>query len=221
MKNLRKHIVQIVCCLTLVLVGIGAGAVQAEASGIKIVEKGECGSDVTWRLYSDGMLEIKGDGDMQLGTKTWKDNKKHITEVVIKKGVTSVAPYAFQSCSNLTSVTLPKNLETIGKYAFSNCTKLKTVKLSKGLVTVGEQAFSGCASLKKLTFPASVENINNGVVNGCTDLTDVYIKGSDTVLSTRSFAERNRKKKLYLHGDSNVQKYVDRIALDHLKYKES
>jgi hypothetical protein len=205
----------------LVLVGIGTGAMQTEASSIKIVDKGECGSDVIWRLYSDGTLEIKGDGDMQLGTKTWKDNKKYITEVVIKKGVTSVAPYAFQSCTNLTSVTLPKNLETIGKYAFSNCTELKTVKLASGLVTIGEQAFSGCTALKKLTFPASVEKIGDGVVNGCSDLTDVYIKGADTTLSTKSFAERGRRKKLYLHGDSNVQKYVDSIALDYLKYKES
>jgi hypothetical protein len=118
-------------------------------------------------------------------------------------------------------VTLQKDVETIGKYAFSGCTKLKTVKLSSGLVTIGEQAFSGCTALKKLTIPASVEKINDGVVNGCSDLTDVYIKGADTVLSTRSFAERSRRKKLYLHGDSNVQKYVDSIALDYLKYKES
>lgn len=221
MKQLCSRRVFVICCMVIMAACIGSGAMKTKVAQAKVVDKGKCGIDVSWQLYSNGTLKIKGDGDMELGANYWKTDKKYIKKVVIKKGVTSVAPFAFQLCENVTSVTLPKGLDTIGTRAFDHCIRLKSVTMSKGLTTIEARAFGGCSRLKKLTIPASVLNIGDEVVQDCSSLTDVYIKGTNTTLSVKSFAQQGgRKRTLYLHGGLNVRKYVDSIALSDLKYKK-
>lgn len=187
----------------------------------KVIDSGECGDDVSWKLYSDGLLEIKGDGDMEPSTALNKD-KSFVKKIVVKEGVTSIPAGAFTSYFELKSVSLPKGLETIGRDAFAACIKLKTVKLSKGLLEIRDGAFRQCLKLKKLVIPASVEKVGKEVVYGCKALRNVYVKGSDTEFEIATFLQpKGREDHIYMHGGINVMRYVSSlVGTGYLEYKE-
>ena len=99
----------------------------------EVIVSGACGaegSDLTWTLTEDDTLTISGMGamaDFNLGDAPWNKNFEHITNIVIKDGVTNISDHAFIFCTQLVTVTIPVSVMTIGDSVFSNCTKLETV----------------------------------------------------------------------------------------------
>ncbi len=70
-----------------------------------------------------------------------------------KKGVTLIADYAFENCTNLANVTLPSTVESVGKYAFSGCTSLTDFAFSTSTKYIGEGVFSGDTMLENVIVP--------------------------------------------------------------------
>ncbi|MGM9551005.1 MAG: hypothetical protein ACI3XA_01990, partial [Clostridia bacterium] len=76
-----------------------AEEVQEEAiSEDVIIDEGECGDNVKWKLSSEGVLAISGEGDMYDYVPSdvpWYDYRDNVKEVVISDGVTSIGDSAF------------------------------------------------------------------------------------------------------------------------------
>lgn len=58
-------------------------------------------------------------------------NIRNLNHVDIPSGVTSIAQYAFNGCTDLTSVTIPSSVTTISSDAFNNCTNLTSIVVHK------------------------------------------------------------------------------------------
>ncbi len=129
-----------------------------------IVASGTCGaegdgSNLTWTLFNDGVLEISGTGEMAswtTGKAPWYGYlQSQITSVIINDGVTSIGNYAFCDTSGngavLMSVTIPNSVTSIGEGAFYGCTNLTSITISSSVTSIGEGAFAICVSLTSIT----------------------------------------------------------------------
>ena len=114
-----------------------------------VIDSGNCdanGSNVTWKLTSDGTLTISGTGkmaDYEWGGAPWYAVCLQVNKIIIKNGVTSIGSYAFWWCENLTSVTIPNSVTSIGDFAFAYCIRLY--------------------SYNAMTIPNSVTQLGDGV----------------------------------------------------------
>lgn len=88
---------------------------------------------------------------------TNNEDKKHITDLYISKGIG----------------TIPRN-------SCSNCIALSGVTIEDGIITISSNAFNGCTSLTDITIPESVTSINSLSFNGCDNLTIIRYKGTVT-----------------------------------------
>ena len=93
-----------------------------------------------------------------------------LKSITLPEGVKSVGMWAFEDCKNLTSVTLSKGLITIGWGAFKNCENIQSIVLPEGLATLEEEAFESCSRLTDITLPASLESIGKNAFMGCGEI---------------------------------------------------
>lgn len=137
-----------------------------------IVASGKCGYDpeddnVTWTLYSDGTLEITGNGDSadyKDYSPPWHRYKDQITSVSVSGCVTSLGTYAFYGYENLKEVTINVDFSWgrryIDEYAFAN-SGVETVNvLSSSIDMIYPSAFSGCKNLKFINCPSHASHYN-------------------------------------------------------------
>lgn len=122
-----------------------AAHTYAEASGVGfdlfdplvIVSEGKCGASLDWKLDSDGVLTIEGEGSMT--SSPW--DRTAVRKVVIGEGVTSIKREAFADCAALTEVVMPDSLVTIGERAFASCGSLTEVTVPYFVKSIGGYAF--------------------------------------------------------------------------------
>ena len=129
-----------------------ASLLPATALAAHCVAGGNCGADgdgtnLSWALYSDGMLSICGTGAMKDYYSQWRDMK--IKTIVIDDGVTSIGHNAFVNCSELTSVYIPDSVTSIGNSAFGYCASLTDITIPRKVKTLS-RAFPGCTSLSAI-----------------------------------------------------------------------
>ena len=158
-------------CIVLTLLPVSAFAADIVASG----NCGAQGDNVTWALYSDGVLTIKGIGEMEdyrsYGDKTpWYSRRNSIKSLKITDGVTSIDDWAFRNCDNLVSVTIPGSVTQIASSSFLDCINLANITISDGVEVIESWAFQGCSRLKNIWFPDSVTSIGSYVFVGCSNL---------------------------------------------------
>ncbi len=91
---------------------------------------GTCGSNVTWQLYSDGALVLKGTGDIQnYSNAPWYDQRGNITSITISDGITYIGKNAFKGCSGVTNIVVPDSVTSIGISAFEGCSSLASITI--------------------------------------------------------------------------------------------
>ena len=149
-----------------------------------IVDGGDVNGDgnITWSLDTDGILSIKGTGelgDFEESNIPWKEDTDQILTVIIEDGVTEIGKNSFLSCESLTKVYLPEGLNEIKNKAFWGCKNLKRIICFGGEFTIeestGEESISDSSELKfyYLKKNESRWNINerkwNGFDVGCYD----------------------------------------------------
>ena len=86
--------------------------------------------------FKNGVLTVKGKGEMGDPINITVYEGKNIKKVVIKKGVVSLPDNAFKDCKKLKKIVLPSTLKRIGARAFSNTTALKSLNLPNGIKTI-------------------------------------------------------------------------------------
>ena len=105
--------------------------------------------------YKKGVLTIKGKGEMGDPIKTTVYENKNIKRVVIKKGVTAIADFAFEGCKKLKEIILPSTLKKIGACAFEGC-PIKNITIPKSVKKLGEGVFGNCKKLESITMPGNI-----------------------------------------------------------------
>ena len=146
----------------------------------EIVKSGEIeGCELTWELYGNGTLYIKGTGPMSefesnsgLSTRQpWNDYIANNSSYTIKKlfvedGVTSLSEGAFQGCINLETVEIATSVTVIPAKCFNRCLLLRTIR-AKGVVEIEDAAFQHCEYLTTVTVNASLRVVWDGAFDAC------------------------------------------------------
>lgn len=160
-----RHHRKILACLAVLFTAI---FLSAAASAEGSVTAGGTIGDLSWTMYSDGLLTVSGTGPMEsfeYGYAPWSEYA--VTSARIESGVTTVADYAFFEQSGLKSVSLPDTLTEIGRDAFYECGELTSVTVPSRVSRIGEQAFCYCSKLESLSLPNNISWIGNSAFFGC------------------------------------------------------
>lgn len=144
---------------------------------------GMCGDDVVWNIDSNGVLFIRGDGEMydysQETHSPWTPSAATIKKVKILDGVTTIGDYAFKDCFNLTSISGCDFVKTIGDGAFYGCSSLEKIDGGNAVEDIGDNAFYGCSALTEITIHSSIKSIGKNAFYKCSNLSGVYITEID------------------------------------------
>ncbi len=147
MSGKTKRLLSLVLALVLLLALLPGGALAAE-----VFLTGECGDDLSWVLYHDGLLTISGTGAMydyprDAEYASWYGNQMIITEIVIAEGVTGIGNRAFYGCTALQRITIPASVTSIGDNAFLNCDSLTEITVPATVTRLGDGPFASCRRL--------------------------------------------------------------------------
>ena len=185
------------------------------ANAAEVVDSGTCGDDLTWELTDDGVLTIRGKGDVpdysNLTERPWNNCSASVTSVVVEDGVERLGSYNFQNfkslnsvtlsdtvitigdsafsgCANLEKVSFGAGLRSIGQYAFFRCVKLTDFELPELLMSIGKNAFYDCDSLRRVTLPGSLQDIGDGMFTSCDNLVSVALPDGISGISNSMFS---------------------------------
>jgi len=100
--------------------------------------------NIAWSL-EDGVLTISGTGEME--ETPWLDHRDQIRTVIIREGITHIAPYAFMECPALTSISFPDTVVSFGDHAVNHCPELKEVTLPASVKDFDVAPFEGSGLL--------------------------------------------------------------------------
>ena len=98
----------------------------------------------------------------------WGGPYKHI---VMPRGITRAASYAFNKCTNLQSVEFANSLKYVGNSAFAECVSLLTLNLEE-VDSIGASAFSGCRAFNVENMD-KVQHIGSKAFYNCSRLNGV------------------------------------------------
>ena len=157
-----------------------------------IIDHGRCGKngdDVTWKLDSDGVLSINGNGEIIdsqiLGN---VDDFPKVKKVIISHGVTGIGNYAFWGFSNLISVEIPATVKDIGFSAFKDCKSLININIPSGVTSLESNIFCNCSSLTEVNIPDSVTDIGSFAFGECVSLKEISIPDGVTNIGGWAFS---------------------------------
>ena len=200
---MKKKYIAWLMAAAMTLTGNGASMVMTYAqtenaastqTTVKLVEKGSCGSNATYRLYSNGHLKIQGKGEVR--TYDFSEKAAKIKKVTVASGITGIGSYTFNRCQNLKSVSLPKTLKSIGNSVFTD-TAITSIQLPSGLKSIGAYAFYRC-KLTSLNIPESVTMIDEYALSYCDNLAFVSVTGSVKEIPESLFEGDKKLKKVTL-----------------------
>lgn len=150
---------------------------------------GTCGNGMTWRLDTDGIFTVSGQGVMtdypSANMIPWARYRIDIEKVNIEYGVTRIGKNAFNGCPNLLALTIPETVRTIEESAFADCVSLSDIVIAEGLREIGNRAFTGCSSMTTFPLPKTVTDLGQAAFSKCTSLTEFDIPGS--LIETRTY----------------------------------
>ena len=147
MKRMIKTLLISALCICMLLAAtpnLGSPVFAAE-----IVDSGRCGENLTWTLDSNGLLTIKGTGEMT--------NFKY-PQGVLDHGllddpdINPESPWLLNN--NVKSLLIEEGITTIGNYSFMGCMELTSAQLPSTLTCIGIEAFRFCVNLTEITIPA-------------------------------------------------------------------
>ena len=155
----------------------------------EIIDSGTCGDTVYWKLDSEGLLTIYGEGDMveimDLNHPI-RQRRDQIITAVIEDGVTSLSEYLFMQSASLTTLIMADSVATIRSQACYAATNLSTVKFSENLTSISFMAFRHTA-LTEVYIPDTVTRLGQYVFMNCNSLTFVHLPDSLQSMGSQCF----------------------------------
>lgn len=107
-----------------------------------------------WRIEEDCLTvsgEIPDYATFNDDAIPWKNERYHITKLVVEEGVTQIGDYAFNYMPKLTEVSLPSTLKRIGVQGMSAMEVLQQLELPESVEIIGDSAFQGNSPTLTLT----------------------------------------------------------------------
>lgn len=153
---------------------------------------------------------VKSDGSL--------DVFKYSREVIVPKGVKTIASSAFNSCKELGAAYLPDTLETMGTYAFDRDYGLSKINLPPSLKSVGAyalrqivpkeiwiqniesisaQAFYNCFLTEKIHLFSAVKELKSKCFSALRKVESFVIPKSVTTIATDSLSSITGLKSIY------------------------
>ncbi|MDD5924514.1 MAG: leucine-rich repeat protein [Clostridia bacterium] len=179
-----------------------------ESSTSEVKASGDYNGNLRWTLYEDGTFVLSGKGSSSGDLGNWRDYMYDITSVVYLEGITDVADYAFDGCSNIKTLTIPKTATSISFNSFNNCNglenlnincnlpgtayfcnrnSLKSVTFGEGVTTISDYCFQNCSNLTLVTFPSTLTSIGSYVFYGCSNLSTATLPSKLTSIGQYAF----------------------------------
>lgn len=161
---------------------------EVEITEVKIVEEGQCGDNVYWKLDEEGTLTIYGKGDTW--NYTYNDAPWYTSrpkKLIVETGVTGIGERLFNKSTQLSSISLPDSVTSIGKNTFAYCTSLTSVTLPDSVTSLGSHAFWKCSSLRNAVIGSGVTSMGTYAFSGCSSLSNVTIKNGVALIGTYAF----------------------------------
>lgn len=206
----------------------------------RITHEGTCGidrgSNVTYTMYDNGLLVLRGTGRMNYYTDDSHEKERYVNYmqpwtlgvggqnwsgeikvVRIENGITNIGAGAFSECKNLTRVEIPESVKEIGTKAFYCCENLKNVTFPSGLTRIGEAAFYG-TGLETVSIPSGVKTIEKNSFHGC-PIQSLTIPEGVTTIQDSAFDGNKKLTDVSLPASlTSIGKYVfsDATNLSHI-----
>ncbi|MCI9389815.1 MAG: leucine-rich repeat protein [Lachnospiraceae bacterium] len=151
------------------------------------IASGQCGDDVYWKIFSDGLMYVYGNGEMynydmdnlpewrSVAMSMYGTYLHSVNSLLIGYGITSIGSYNFYNLPGLEKIELPDSLVYIGDNAFNCCFELYNVSLPNSITVLGESAFENCEKLKNINLSDSLSSIGNYAFHKCTALSDIVL----------------------------------------------
>ena len=157
-----------------------------------IAESGQCGENVYWKLYDNGVLSVSGTGAMyDYDDEDFPFAGYSITDIIIGDGVTTVGDNIFNSCNSVKSIIIPDGVTKIGEAAFSFCIRLKRVIIPDSVESIESVAFAMCTALENVTIGTNLTSIGLSAFASCSKLNSVFYKGNKAEWDTISIGGGN------------------------------
>ena len=147
-------------------INLNSDALTPGGGDVSVVGQGYCKSTaVKWKLYSNGLLSIYGDGDIpdydgysshEGNPAPWKAYNTPIKAIEFSGNVTSIGKSLFSGCSTVESISFNTTDIKIGDYAFNYCGSLRTIDFGTGAVRPGLMSFRYCDALTSILIPENV-----------------------------------------------------------------
>lgn len=175
----------------------------------KVTDSGYCGDNVKWTYdASTGTLTFSGTGaipESPYGSNaTYGKYEEQTLHVVIKEGITDIAPRCFTNFGKLKSVRIADSVKTIGEMAFFDKNYLTEVYLGSGITTIGQSAFGSCWALTDIVLPSSLTSLSVEAFGDCSMLKNIAIPEGITLIDNGTF--RNCEKMTHVYIPASVTK---------------
>ena len=189
MKNRsgNRQIISFIMILIILVNSITTGY-PVSAAEVTVVAQGSCGQSAEWTLYSDGLMEITGTGEVSADSLWSEQYMLDISKLVIGEGITNFGGDVFGKIIGLKCVELPGSLERLGCGSFSGCVNLESVLIPDNITVVPGYIFYGCENMKNIVLPDDVVKISNNAFDTCSRLESINLKDTAVrVIDTRAF----------------------------------
>ncbi len=198
---------------------------------VKASMNGTCGPNLTWTLDDDGVLTVRGTGEMDdyevvnpndlyTANRTnspFMDFIGDIESIIIEEGVTSVGNGAFVYCGNDT-IEIAGSVTTIGKEAFLFSRAQKLV-LHEGIKKIDTNAFNQCKELRSIILPHSLTSLGYSVFLGCSSLEELILSDNLISFSITNIAGCTNLKSLTIPEKcTKVEHYIASCQNTHINY---
>ena len=198
------------------------------------------GENIIWDLDENGVLSIKGAGEMSVDTEimlkdelsmvrspvthyydsdnSWSAIRNNVKKIIISEGITSIDNEEFIGFSKLSEIIIPDSVEKIGEKSFKGSRMFRTLYLSKNIKEIGDKAFfSGYYNSKGDLYYLNVYTQQGSYVDSwASELNGTNVYYVDDLDLTDS----NTKTNLKVVGESAVKLIVTSIQTNNNDYKD-
>ena len=215
---MKKKVVSLLLAICLV-----AGILPlASASGTE--QSGKCGPSATYTLDGNGLLTIKGTGEMDDYTSSelekpapWRAGSSFGTQtsvkrVVIEPGITKIGDYAFCGLSAVSSVSIPGSVTSIGTGVFQSNQSLKSIIIPSSVTELGTGSFQACWNLKEAKIYAKITELPAYTFVFCEKLQTVYLSESIIDLANNCFSNCYELRRVYTYAPDWSNIYIHEMA---------